>query len=907
MVDINRSETDILVFISSVMNDDLEYARRIAKDAIDSLDFGRPWGFEFTPASSEDLEEAYLRKVSESDFVVWLVGNKTTDPVVNEINQCLASNRRLLVFRLPSKDRDGSTTSLLDEVGSVTKWQDVESIDELRGYIRSTLADEVIRALRDSTPRLRNKRLTELNSWSVSRCKATWQSLGVPEEIADQLSRDNDVGEILEFPDYGPHSVQGIMGQGKSLACHRLFQAAIQRALDDPSQPFPVMLDAKDLQGSLREHLEKECHGCADPFTQGILLIVDGVDERGLREARELLQQVSAYTDTNQRARVVTSMRPIPGLEGIGTTITLPTLNDDQMVNLINRISGLAIDIRNTYHWPDSMRQAAKIPLFAVMIGSRLRENPEFVYASQFRLIEDLVEDALDNATENTEELDQLLHTLAANAIDVGAPVSLNGVSRSRAKQKLLIASRLVSETSSKADFTLPIFREWYAARALLEGTIVLDEIEQVSDRWLLPCTMAIHLGDANFVHSLMSDLVTTDPGLASQLLYEHDPRLRNADENPEFDPASLASAESAGEAILNALKTWNDGLGNSYGVLGPTDQHGNTAPLRIKVKQRYISTWWYHGMEVKPRLVTDFESLSEMERTPGWSMFATRVAATELWPWLFVKNYLTNSLSSGSDFLRFAHTSDDALQELSWHLALSIEGNSSSGSTKIDIERVLKHIERWRSSNFRTLSTNFVTFPDFEVKAVNEHLKTLMADNETHIADPWPQSDLDVVGGPLWESFSDDQFLSRTQAIFGAALRIYDEMVRGWFAKFAFRLRMHSLMPFRLEGVLHLPTNYGDRSNGPRLMWQPRILPEGDQSHATFELGTTAYDASDIEQYFAEESEVFSKLRNQPAKEAPLFRQRSLFSSEIQGPRPATTLACEWLSADLRDVRWKR
>ena len=906
MVDINRSETDILVFISSVMNDDLEYARRIAKDTIASLDFGRPWAFEFTPASSEDVDQAYLRKVSEADFVIWLVGNETTDPVTNEINQCLASEGRLLVFRLPTTKRDDRTASLLDQVGSVTKWQTLESVDELRDHIKLTFADEVVRALRDPIPRLRNKRLAELYSLSVSWCKATWQSLGVPEEIADELSRDIDVGATVDLPDHGVHSVQGIIGQGKSLACHRLFQKAVKRTLEDPSQPFPVVLDAKDLQGSLSGHIEKECLGYADPFTQGVLVIIDGVDERGLREARDLLQQVSAYADANQRARVLASMRPIPGLEGIGKNITIPCLDDDQMVNLINRISGFALDIHNTYHWPDSMRQAAKIPLFTVMIASRLRDNPDLVYASQFRLIEDLVEDALSKATENTEQLDQLLHTLATYAINSGSPVFLNEVDRSRAKQKLLIASRLVSESSGRADFTLPIFREWYAARALLEGTIVLDEFEQVSDRWLLPCTMAIHSGDANFVHSLMSLLVTTDPGLASQLLYEHDPRLRNTDENRNFFPASLASAESAGEAILNALKTWNDGLGNSYGVLGPTDQHGNTAPLRIKVKQRFISTWWYHGMEVKPRLVTDFESLSEMERTPGWSMFATGVAATELWPWLFTKKYLTNSLSSGSDFLRFTLTSDDALQELSWQLARSIEGNSSSGSSKIDIERVLKHVERWRSSNFTTLNADFVTFPDFEVKAVNEHLKTLLADNETHIANPWPQSDLDVVGGSLWESFSDDQFLSRTQAIFGAALRIYDEMVRGWFTKFAFRLGIHSLMPFRLEGVLDLPTNYGDRSNAPRLMWQPRILPEGDQSHAIFELGTTAYDASDVEQYFAEESEVFSKLRNQPAKEAPLFRQTSLFSREIQGPRPATTLACEWLSAELRDVRWE-
>ena len=907
MDDLNRSESDILVFISSVMTEELQWARNAAKDVIESLDFGKSWAFEFTPASSEDLEEAYLRKVSESDFVVWLVGNNTTDPVVNEINQCLASNRRLLVFRLPSKDIDETTISLLEEVGSVTKWQEVESIDELRDCIRLTFADEVIRALRDSTPRLRNKRLTELNSWSVSRCKATWQSLGVPEEIADELSRDIDVGKILEFPEHGPHSLQGIMGQGKSLACHRLFQTAIQRALDDPSQPFPVMLEAKDLQGSLREHLEKECYGWADPFTQGILLIVDGVDERGLREAKDLLEQVSAYTDANRRARVVASMRSIPGLEGVGVEVTIPSLSDDQMVALINRISGLALEIHNTYHWPDSMQQAAKIPLFTVMIASRLRDNPELVYASQFKLIQDLVEEALSNATENTEQLDQLLHLLATSVINSGAPVLLTEVDRSRANQRLLIATRLVAESSGRADFTLPIFREWYAARALLEETITLDEFDQFPDRWLLPCTMAIHSGDAMFVQSLMTQLVATDPGFASQLLYEHEPGLHNADANRELDPVSLATAESAGEAILNALASWNDGLGNLYRVLGPTDQYGNTAPLRINVDQGNISTWWYHGPEVKPRLTTDAMSLSQMKQMPDWSMYATRVAATELWPWSFTKHYLTYSLPPALEFSRFTLTSDDAIRELSWQFAFSAEVNSDAGNAKIDIQRVLKHIERWRSSNFAIWNVDNASFQDFEVDAVDDHLNTLLETDETHIADPWPQSDLDVIDGPMWKSFSDDQFQSRTQAVFTAALRIYDEMVRHWFAKFAFRLRIHSLMPIRIEGVIDLPTDRVDRSNAPKLMWQPRILPNGDQSHATFELGTTEYERSDIDQYFAEESEIFSKLRNRIPYEAPLFRKTSISNRQIMGPRPATILACEWLLDELRDVRWER
>ena len=48
---LDRSESDLLVFISSVMTDELKCAREVARKAIDALDIARSWTFEFTPAS----------------------------------------------------------------------------------------------------------------------------------------------------------------------------------------------------------------------------------------------------------------------------------------------------------------------------------------------------------------------------------------------------------------------------------------------------------------------------------------------------------------------------------------------------------------------------------------------------------------------------------------------------------------------------------------------------------------------------------------------------------------------------------------------------------------------------------------------------------------------------------------
>ena len=124
------------MFISSRMDGELAAARDIAKEAIGALDFGRPWAFEYTPASSQAVGDAYLRKVAEADFVVWLVGSTTSPPVENEVNQCIASNGRLLVFKLPAEQRDERTEALLHRVGNVVKWQDVASLSTLGDHIK---------------------------------------------------------------------------------------------------------------------------------------------------------------------------------------------------------------------------------------------------------------------------------------------------------------------------------------------------------------------------------------------------------------------------------------------------------------------------------------------------------------------------------------------------------------------------------------------------------------------------------------------------------------------------------------------------------------------------------------------------------------------------------------------------
>ena len=304
-----RSESNLLIFISSVMTDELNWAREEVVRTLETFHFAEPWAFEFTPASSEAPDDAYLRKVRDADFMVCLVGSRTTQPVVREVNARMAAGRRLLVFQLPAGNRDAVTRQLLRTVSEYCKWQSVDSNASLAQALTASISDEVVRALRDPAAPVRQKTLRKWRDLSIAKCKQSWIALGVPAELATELANNRSIGHVLTAPAPGFQLVTGPVGSGKSLAASRLFQEAIDIALADASQPFPLFVAARDMAGPLEEYIETRAAGLVQPRDQSTVIILDGLDERGVLEGNELLTQAS-ITPTRMLDR---AFSPQPG------------------------------------------------------------------------------------------------------------------------------------------------------------------------------------------------------------------------------------------------------------------------------------------------------------------------------------------------------------------------------------------------------------------------------------------------------------------------------------------------------------------------------------------------------------------------------------------------------------------
>ena len=889
-----RSESDLLVFISSVMRDELNYARNVVVQTCESIPLNRPWAFEFTPASSEPPDQGYLRKVREADFAVWLIGKETTQPVVDEITTCMTANRRLLAFKLPSETRCETTKKLMAQVAKYAKWAEVQKTDDLAQHVRNALSDELVRALRDPEPPGRALKLEEMKRLSISRCKRMWTSLSVQEEMATELAAAQTVGDFLGFPTSGVLRVEGDQGSGKTLAAERLFQRAIDRALDDSSQPFPIFVSARDLQMPIEEYVEYKSKDISRTSVTGSIIIVDGLDEIGVKAANSLLEELSVLTDAQTLATAVVTSRPLPELKSdIGQRLTMSALDLQKSIDLINLIAARELELRDSYDWSESVQDATKRPLFAIMMGSVLRDSPASTFHKPVQLVTELAERAqmeVENAEE--EEVDILLQKLAVKTVSGGKRVFPHDVSNRRVERRILFNSGLVNEQEGMVDFTLPIFREWYAARALIEGTVPFEELQSDSDLWVIPLAIAVDSGNETSKRTLMTKLCSSDPGLASLVLQELEP-VWPPDESDDF---SLGTSLEAGEKLRNAMETWGQGLGELYSIIGPVDSKGNTSTLGIEVYAggTRIYTSWYTGTHEQPTIVELPKDVSPFAYNPEWSGLSSRmIPHAELWPWLIAKDYLVNSLSNTVPLEHLARESMsiDAVQECSWAFSLGVQRRSTRRQEPISIQEILRYIEE-EAINSVALQLDFEVFlRNKHIRIVDHHLKDLAKNGEATISDPWPSADQSKTGTyRVWESYTPQRLLERTIEVYAGALRIYEAIVRKWFKAFSLRFEMYGCLPARLEGCLTLPKGQDSFTSDPVLTWCPIILSDHEESEVVFELGVP--------------DKLRKEFRESNEGKSPFLSSQRL---NVFGMQPATKLACEWLSDDLRSLGWDR
>ena len=190
-----------------------------------------------------------------------------------------------------------------------------------------------------------------------------------------------------------------------------------------------------------------------------------------MSQANELLTQIQCYVDANSKTSAVVTTKPLPRLKMIDQHTRVPALDDEDALKLISRIAGRPVEIGEMYGWPESMRDAARRPLFAVMIGSELRRRPGLYIERPVQLINRLAQHVVENSRHEGEKVNRLLQELAVNAISTGRRVRKADLTVVQSEHRQLADSLLIDEHDDTIDFTLQILRDLYAAQAIVEGT----------------------------------------------------------------------------------------------------------------------------------------------------------------------------------------------------------------------------------------------------------------------------------------------------------------------------------------------------------------------------------------------------------------------------------------------------
>jgi len=885
-------EPPLLVFISSLQSSELQEARDIATNTIESFPvLAMPWAFEYTPAASEQPDKTYLRKVRECDIFIWLVGDTTTTPVKNEVQEAVASKRSMLVFSL-TKERDSQTESLLETVAPSSKYRET-SVKELRKEILYAIGDTIARALRNKPGIGVQDLLDEMERRSKGRCVASWQSIGLPTYVAISFSEDDCVGkpatEMFPSAERPVILILGNIGCGKSLLAERIYQAWINGYRNDSSLPLPIFLKAQVVAGCLEEEVIKNSSSLGDPRLQGVSAVIDGADEAGLSNASSLLDEARVLSRTWPNSSFVITSRPIP-VEAREELVQVPELDEITQVSLIGTSAGRTVTIGMLSSLPPSLKDAIKLPLFALLLGKYLSVTNMLSPSSTGEMIDGLMDHSIRGRKTLSEDISKELQKLARLSTERnGGPVPESEVAVGSKIQEL-IDTMLVIRDNRCLSFQLPIFRQWFAAHEFLDDATLSNQL--VSDnrrleRWRYSYVIAVAIFDKETVSTILRPVVGVNPGLASEIISEGLSRWGISTD--VYPPPSI----ECGRQVRDTMECWLHGIGRLSALIGPVNNKGDLVPTGARTSDVWLSTAWYFGPDELPN-VFDFgevESVSEFFPDDWKIIKGARPGRQSAWAWKWSHEQLVHELSCCL-FAREIPIVDKMMShEIIWELMLKATGRGVFYSDPIPLQEMKNIASSLKEDDKLGIHRCLV-------KTI-EYLEEAGID----LTPPWQGPDKPLEKGKsfwVWEPYSDDQLLARTKVVLSGALDIYEKIATEWFGNLSGRMNTAVTLPGKLVGEVKRADSSRGGNGGPAISWYLEALPKDAQSSVELSL-CNEFDAPiDLRPIQVN----LKRLRPEASEWISTFHQ-SQGLDFVFGTTPATELAHQWLWDDLNRMSW--
>ena len=395
----------------------------------------------------------------------------------------------------------------------------------------------------------------------------------------------------------------------------------------------------------------------------------------------------------------------------------------------------------------------------------------------------------------------------------------------------------------------MAIFREWFAARAIVDRSVSIDEIDLNSDRWVIPLAIAINSENPDAGPEIMKKLSSTDPGMAGLVLDEVNDNWSVV--KPAVQP-TLGTTTEAGARIITAIENWKTGLQPLMSALAVLDQNGNIPTLGIEVEPGKLTTSWYQGDETLPSVVLLPKGIPDLSTGLfwNWRRWCSRdVEFTRVWPWTVTHHDLSYLLSEELRSLKFAQATKVGLWEFFHEFTGCLRRNPNYAEKLNTAAEVIDHLENQLSepgggsNRSVTFGHKDYSWTPTQFEQFKDKVLLLAGEGIDPVTDPWVGPDKEwppgKTGGLWFERYTDEQLLQRTNGIFNGALQIYNEIVDQWLQAFKKRNQLTYALPFRLRGELRLTVTRVQSAFGePILTYWQELANDANDSGVFIELG---------------------------------------------------------------------
>jgi hypothetical protein len=684
------------------------------------------------------------------------------------------------------------------------------------------------------------------------------------------------------------------IGSGKSLIAERLHQTSLSIYQAKVSAPIPIYINSKTIgDNSIEDEVISLSKGLGNPRQQGTFLVIDGIDELGIDRASVIVSEVRVLVATFPSTKAVITSRELPGLTKGEERIPIPKIDERYAHSLIGRISGHDITPIYSHGWPASIKEAISRPLFAIILGTYLKDQQFGFPQSKGDLLANLVRVSLGKTDKNAE---QFLRKLAQLSIERnGGPVHTSEVGIDT-EINLIAETGIVSEVSGGLMFSLPIFTEWFGSQCFHHNEIHSEELANDLKRlelWKFPLSIFVATANHNIVTNVLRPIAHAQPAMAAMIVNDG---LAQWGTSLSFNlPPYLES----GKRVRDAMLAWVEGCGDLAELIAPINSDGNLFPLGVKTDGPELITCWYKGKEEVEDI---FEFQIEICRPYG--LRGGPPGPQSAWAWQRTLQDLRNNLEKLLNQRKIPIQPGPIYEEILWSTVQHVtnHGNLDMGVIKIeDVEAILTPY----ADVLKTADENTVIvlhrkhFSPQLLRLVHRRCTELRDAGIDMITSPWPGPDLDVRrGGHLSNVYTDEQLLKRTCEVYKGALMAYQQLVDTQFNKFKKHLHLSVILPASLKGIL-IPYPDGQINREPSLSWYLDPLPIGQENTIEITLGTTRLDYELIH-------ENHVKLRRLRPKAANWiggsFCDQYL---DVYRTNSATELAYNWLFNDLREIKW--